>query len=170
MKNLCWLTAIIIFLVCCKEPLKEKATYPSPITQYRSWEEVETAAAQYGLESVIQEKNNNGLMYLSDTELDAFLEKEKENRNVTKELDIYLDRTKDVHSFDDFLTLINTLPNAKWRFWVEPYGGEAGFQRWADEQRKIKWHIYRDDHGALTWVRPEDDHGTEQGTRMDREK
>lgn len=170
MKNYFWvINIIIILLISCKEPIKEKIDLPPQFIQYHTLEEVQDAAARYGLENVIQEKTNNGLMYLSDSELEAFLKKEKENRDATKEMEAYFYQTKDVHSFDDFITLLNALPNAR-RLWVDTKGGEVNFQKWVDEQRKINWHIYRDEHGVLTWVHPEDDHGTEQGTRMDKGK
>lgn len=156
-----------IALVACHQSGKENLGPTQNLTKYHTWEEVQNAARQYGLESVILEKNNSGLMYLPDSALHAFLQQEKKARDGKAEVDLFLQRTKEVHSFDDYLLLLNSLPYMK-SSEVESQGGEAAFQQWVEEQRKINWHIYRTDDGALIWVRPEDDHGTEQGERLDR--
>ena len=171
MKNLLLILLFIsgIFL-SCKEPEKEKDQFfPYDIVQYHTWEEVQDAARQYGLESVILEKNNNGLMYLPDSALHAFLKNEKAAQEGKAEMVLYLDKKKDIHSFDDYLDLLNSLPHLK-ALKIESKGGEAAFQQWVEERKKINWHIYLNDDGSLAWVRPEDDHGTRKGKRLDRNK
>ena len=163
MKNI----SFLLFLACC---LLATCTQSSgDFVQYHTWEEVQDAARQYGLESVILEKNNNGLRCLPDSALHAFLQNEKAAREGKAEVDVFLQKTKDVHSFDDYLLLLNSSPHMK-DSEIKNRGGEAAFQRWVEERRKIKWHIYHTDDGALTWAPSGDDHGTEQGERLDHNK
>jgi len=162
-----------LFLSACKDSLNDTSptiTIPSvTLIQRFTLEEVKAIGAQYDLDSLVTMEKNSMLMYFTREELEAYFQKEKENRDANKEYELYFEKTKDVYSFDDYLDLINSLPIMKKRL-VERKGGEDGFQKWVEERRKIKWHIYRDEKGVLGWVRAEDDDGSMQGERLDNKK
>jgi hypothetical protein len=171
----------IIFFCCfatlilnaCKDSLSDTSSTitipPVTLTQHFTLEEVKAIGAQYGLDSLLTMEKNSLLMYFTREELETYFQKEKENRDANKEYETYFEKTKDVRSFDDYLDLINSSTVMKKRL-VERKGGEEGFQKWVEERRKVKWHIYRDEKGVLTWVRPQDDNGTIHGERLDNKK
>ena len=109
------------------------------------------------------------LLYFSQAELETHFQREQDARNKNKEYKIYFEKTKDVHSFRDYLDLLDSLPALK-KSKIAEKGGEEGFQIWIEERQKIQWHIYRDENGVLTWARPEDDRGQVTGERLDNKK
>jgi|GEM_PF-5805306 len=165
----CCLIALLI-LSACKDSLNDTSPTltipPVTLTQQFTLEEVKAIGAQYDLDSLVTMEKNSLLLYFTREELDDYFQKEKKNRDSNREYGVYFEKTKDIRSFDDYLHLINSLPIMKERL-IERKGGEEGFQKWVEEQRKIKWHIYRDEKGVLTWVRPKDDDGTIPGERID---
>lgn len=166
--SLCYIAALVFS--CCKDTLQESPTISGrALIQNFTLEEVKSIGAQYGLDSLVSIEKNSLLLYFTREELDAYFQKEKETRDGMKEYELYFERTKDVRSFDDYLALVSSLPVMKKKL-IERKGGEEAFQKWAKERQKVKWHIYRDQKGVLTWVYPENDPGRPQDERLDNKK
>ena len=121
-----------------------------------NWEQVVAVAQKYGLQDSINQESHGALMHMAPDVLEKHMVEMKRSADSDREMVLFFEKNKDIRTFDDYCKLMDALPNFK-RSAVEAEGGEEKYKQWVESRRNIKWHIYRDPKGMLTWVRPEDD-------------
>lgn len=139
-------------------------------TKQMSMEHVRQIASKYGLDSLADGRNSL-LLYCSPEEVEQFFQNQKTSADRNRDINLYLQGTANVHSFEDDLKLIESLPAMK-ADWIKNKGGIEKFNQWVETQRATKWQIYRDKNGGLIYIFANDDgsrYKSPEYQRMDRE-
>lgn len=166
MNKMLVLTAILTWAACTHEMESDSQ---KNLKIYHSWGKVSSLAAQYGISDLVTKEKNGGLIYLNQEQLTEFMQSEQNTAISDKQYEKFMEQTKNVRCFDDYVTLLNTYSAVKADL-IKSYGGETGYQNWLLEQKKVKWHIYREEKGGLTWIPAKLDDGTTKGVRLDNQK
>jgi hypothetical protein len=156
---------LIIFLLYsfgCQKYTKEE-TMPQ---KHFTIEQVKSIGAKYGLDSLVTEEKNGALQFFPESDLNNYFKDQKNSLDYGEQAHSFLKRTIWVNSFDDYISLLDSLPLMK-KNEIEGRGGIEKFNEHVDAMKKIKWHIYRFKEGGVAFEYPERDKGQHIGTRMD---
>jgi hypothetical protein len=151
-------TAIILltFVFSCQKPDVLTSVLPGMV-KLHTMEEVRQIAKEYNMEDLATEENNGSLMYFTKEQLHAYFAKAKKDRAGNQEFLSYQQRTRYVRSYQDYLNLLDSLPNMKASM-IEADGGEEQFRLESAEMLKTQWHIFRsEEDGSLAWIHPTTD-------------
>ena len=87
--------------------------YPiSQIGLKRTWDEVLAKASIYGLKDKLKDKEReeNGLMFMSEENLDAHFKRQQKNHETWLQREIYLEKGQKVQSLSEYFNLLDSLP------------------------------------------------------------
>lgn len=163
----CNLTLLILAVLTASSCSEKSEWLPA---KQLTMEQVRQIASKYGLDSLADD-HNSLLLYCSPEEVEQFFQNQKTSADRNRDINLYLQGTANVHSFEDDLKLIESLPTMK-ADWIKNKGGIEKFNQWVEKKRASKWHIYRDKNGGLIYVFASDDKGqykSPEYQRMDRE-
>ena len=132
-------------------------------------QQVKEMAKKYNLQDSITPSNRFFLIYVDKKSIDTYLKEESEAVKAKVELMTYLDKTKYVRTYEDYVNLVNALPTIREGI-VAMHGGEFKHQIYIRDARKYKWRIYRKAQGALSFERadlPVSENELKWGKRID---
>lgn len=116
--------------------------------QITSVAELKIIASHYNLEDIVSETLNTALQYATKEHAERFFKEQFEARETLKETDMYLQKTKYVHTISDRIDLVNSLPMFK-KLEIQSFGGEENWRLENEKQLKGSYKIYRSKNGAL---------------------
>jgi predicted RND superfamily exporter protein len=113
-------------------------------------EQVKLIAKKYGMEEHISDKRNTALLYYKKEDIENYFQKQSEVLQRNKEFKEYLEKTKTVRNYDDYLKLVGQYPMLKAQL-EKSQGGKIEYEKYNAAAKKEKWRIYRNTAGGLSF-------------------
>ena len=131
--------------------------------------EVQEVGKKYEFQDEISTTKNNMLLFMPQRDIEKYFAKERETMLTKKEFALFRDKTKYVRTYEDYSNLVETYPRVR-KLLVKSFGNEEGYQKEKNAHIKTKYRIYREDNGALKFVKAENevsDSEHKMGQRID---
>jgi hypothetical protein len=133
--------------------------------------QVKEMAKSYNFQGEISETKNNGLLYLTKEQLIEYFNEESKTRKNIAEFEIFIQKTKYVTTVEDYYRLINSIPSVREDFVKKIFKSEQKFISNYEKAMKLKWRIYRNNKGEMSFYEADKPVGSEEhmkGTRQDK--
>jgi hypothetical protein len=123
------------------------------LSKKRIWTlaQVQEMAKPYNMEGEISETKNNALMYFTKEQLIEYFKEESKTRKDIAEFELFVKKTKYVKTVEDYYRLINSIPSVREDFVKKIFKSEAKYVSNYEKAMKLKWRIYRNDKGEMSF-------------------
>lgn len=119
----------------------------------RTVEELTKIAKKYGMESMMPLLKNTTLIYDDISQVEAYFQKESTPYKMNLEYNEFSQKTINVRTHKDYFDLMDKYPLMKKGFMSAHKWDDKAYKEYVNNISKIKWRIYRDKFGSLSFYK-----------------
>lgn len=153
-----------IVLLCLPNCKSMHEPEPTELFQLKhTWPEVVAIAEKNGVDSTyIPYHKQSGLMLLEEDDIAMNVKRHKLSLDRRDQGRAFMANTYKIRNYADYEALMSLYPLQE-EAHRKMFGTEEAYQEFRTRRMNGEWHIYRNNIGALRWVRPHQDKGYYEG-------